>query len=97
MIQKVQIRVVNPKVEDDNPATGEKRKRQDIVVAWTEQRPDGSQKDQLIITTLYNEQQKLFEDCQYKVGDTLEMDINFSTRLGGDGKVYNSIRTAICR
>ena len=94
MKRTVQLRVVNPKREGVSQSTGQPWTSQDVVVAWPEGLPDGTAAENLLSVTLRNEQQEMFEHCQYKVGDTLEMDFQFYTYNRGT-YVNNGVRATI--
>lgn len=85
---KVTIRVVNPVRTGVSPSSGREWKSQDIVVAWTEQLADGRDYENIQQVSLRGEQVDRFAATGVQVGQMLDVDLAFSTRIY-NGKVYN--------
>ncbi len=90
MVQKVVIAVINESSQGVSSTTGLAWKRQDIVVTWVEHSETGNARTQYLQGTLRGESVDLFEHSDYKVGDTIEVDIEFMTKSYNQ-RVHNDV------
>ena len=95
MKQRVQIRVIQPKKEGTNNATGQPWVSQEVVVAWPDVKPNGEATENTLIIRLRDEDQQRFEQLHLVVGSWVEMDIQFSTYTSKNGYVNNGVRASI--
>ena len=95
MRQKVQLRVIHPKNEGVNDATGKHWVNQDIVVAWPDVKLGGEATENTLDIRLRGEDQQRFEQLHLVVGSWVEMDIQFSTYTSKNGYVNNGVRASI--
>ncbi len=85
------IKVVNDKQSGISRTSGNEWKRQQIILGWEENADSvSSNREQLLMVTLYGKGVERFEELEMKVGDTITGNVEFSTRVNGD-RVYNDI------
>lgn len=95
MRQKVQLRVIQPKQEGMNNATGQPWVSQEIVVAWPDVKPTGEPSENTLDIRLRGEEQQRFELLQLAVGCWVDMDFQFTTYSSKSGYVNNSIKAVL--
>lgn len=87
---QAEIRVINEKRTGVSSSNGLAWQRQEIIIAWQEPLDNGGSLEQVLSVQLHGMSVDIFEKSQKRVGDVIEGDLRFSTRIY-NGRVYNEV------
>ena len=92
---QAKVNVINEVRTGVSQSNGYEWQSQDIVISWTEQLPDGRQREEFLLVTLHGESVNNFAKLCPVQGETIiSGSLDFRTR-SYNGKVYNDISLTI--